>query len=89
MTPYIKLLRERLEDYQGKLRETEEALNRALCEHHGISPGTIVKGRGGNLYKVARVHFDECLTPFRLDAHPQRKNGSYSKDTHVLYQWEK
>lgn len=89
MTPYIKLLRERLEDYQGKLRETEEALNRALCEHHGILPGTIVKGRGGKRYKVARVHFDEHLTPFWLDAHPQRKNGSYSKGIHAISQWEK
>lgn len=89
MTPYIKLLRERLEDYQGKLRETEEALGRALYEHHGISPGTIVKGRGGKLYKVARVYFDNRLTPFSLGAHPQRKDGSYAKGIHVLYQWEK
>ena len=62
---------------------------RLASEKHGVKPGSIVKDKGGKIYRVVKIDPFETRSgkPWVI-ASPQKKDGGFSKRSQTVYNWE-
>lgn len=65
---------------------TERA--RLTFQKYGVRVGSIVKARGGRLYRVVEVDSEGFPGTPWLAGNPQLKSGAYGTGIHNLYDWE-
>lgn len=85
---YLLQRRKIIRDNLSRLEEciaTERA--RLTAQKYGVKVGSIVKARGGRLYRVAEVDARWFNGRPWLTANPQLKSGAYGTGVHNLYDW--